>query len=157
MFVDGRELPGGTELVADLRIIGAGTAGIAIARELDAQRRRLVGALLGSGCCAITITGCGRSTAIDLGDLLDVEAARHVGQAYLAETPAAANPSTLLTLLTGDQRPATDEEFAEQLRTRIAADFDNPETTRVLGGWVLSVTECRLAALATFSRRVDLR
>ncbi len=88
---------------------------------------------------------------------MDVKAARHAGQAYLAETPAEADPSTLLTLLTGDQRPDTDAESAEQLRTRIAADSGNPETTGVLGGWVLSVTECRLAALATFSRRVDLR
>ncbi|MGH9464483.1 MAG: NAD(P)-binding protein, partial [Thermoanaerobaculia bacterium] len=47
MFVDAAEIPSGTRLEADLCIIGAGAAGIALARELAASGREIL--LLESG------------------------------------------------------------------------------------------------------------
>ena len=47
MFADARDVPDGTELAADVCIVGAGAAGITIARELLPRGRRVV--LLESG------------------------------------------------------------------------------------------------------------
>ena len=47
MFADARDVPEGTELAADVCIVGAGAAGITIARELLSRDRRVL--LLESG------------------------------------------------------------------------------------------------------------
>src|SRR5690242_19969671 len=46
-FIDARKLPGGSELMADLVVIGAGMAGLAIAREWAGSGRTV--ALIESG------------------------------------------------------------------------------------------------------------
>lgn len=57
-FIDARELPGGSEIVADLVVIGAGMAGIAIAREWA-----------GSGRTVAFIESGGREFDADVQDL----------------------------------------------------------------------------------------
>ena len=73
-----------------------------------------------------------------------------LGRAYLRLTPAEASAETLTTLLLGDSRLALEDKTAVLARLRALArdDFRLGRTTNV-EGWLLAVTEARIAALVS--------
>ncbi len=79
-----------------------------------------------------------------------------VGRAYLSVRPAEKDARRLVSLLTADRLPlaALLDADAQTLRARVQAalseDFAQGQTVDVQG-WMLSVTESRLCALAALS------
>ena len=87
--------------------------------------------------------------------LNDRESARVVGLAYLHSVPQEADVQVLVELIalgfTGGSellRNATGEKLRQLLDLRIRQDFAE-ERMVTLHGWLLSLTEARLCALAT--------
>jgi hypothetical protein len=82
------------------------------------------------------------------------ESAAAVGTEYLRRTPDENDPNVLLERLAAsgfDAKAAdgmSDEQLIEMVRARLQADFDRGRVVNV-DGWVLSVTEARICALAT--------
>lgn len=88
--------------------------------------------------------------------IADLESARRVGQAYLAKAPAEADRQRLLAGLfprldPGEARlgdgPAS---WRDSFSTRCRRDFAEGQTVQI-EGWVLSLTEARLCALAALA------
>ncbi len=75
----------------------------------------------------------------------DREAARRVGLAYLQQVPAEADRARLIALLGPEMLNA--ENAHTLLADMTRADFAANRTI-IVQGWILSVTEARLAALA---------
>ena len=71
-----------------------------------------------------------------------------VGVRYLEEHPDEADQATLLTALPelGGEVPERPGQALQVLADQAAADHESGDTIE-LDGWVLSVTECRAAAL----------
>jgi hypothetical protein len=78
----------------------------------------------------------------------DVEAARAVGEAYLAGHPDEADEQLLLRLL-GLERGDIRADDVRRLRAAVRGDYERSDLALV-EGWYLSRTECRLCALSTY-------
>ena len=129
-----------------------------------ASRRRFLGILLGLSAWAF-VSPAGRWLGFDRAEAEDVKAygladffkhrksAEVIGREYLMQSPDERNLDTLLDrLLDGGGRGA---EFSvagagrrrEMLRELTREDFARGRVVKV-GGWILSLTEARLCALA---------
>jgi hypothetical protein len=89
----------------------------------------------------------------------DPKAAGVVGAAYLARAPAEADRERLLALLTGDHvagyrelAAADPDALLARLRAQHRDDFAAGRVADV-DGWILSLTEARLCALAALASR----
>ncbi len=88
--------------------------------------------------------------------LADLDSARRVGQAYLAKAPDEASRDRLMAQLFprldpgGAQITDRPESWRESFAMRCRRDFVEGQTVRV-DGWVLSLTEVRLCALASLA------
>lgn len=86
--------------------------------------------------------------------LADLDSARQVGRAYLTAAPAEADRDRLLAQLFPQLEPgaAADGSTAwrESFSSRCRQDFADGQTVQV-DGWVLSLTEVRLCALAALA------
>ncbi len=84
---------------------------------------------------------------------VDRSAAGIVGRVYLNDSPDERDPEKLVALIAGDSRAAWEalsndrEALYGELRRRHRADFALGKVTS-LDGWLLSLTEARLCALA---------
>jgi hypothetical protein len=83
-----------------------------------------------------------------------LDSAQTVGQEYLSAVPAEAGARTLVELVTrgmpnrsGMLRAATEDELRAFFALRVSEDFARQRTVD-LSGWILSLTEARLCALA---------
>jgi hypothetical protein len=77
----------------------------------------------------------------------DLDAAKTIGSRYLETYPAEHNRSDLcrhLSLSLGKKG-----NFKQNVESRISQDFADEDTV-ILDGWILSLTEVRLFALASF-------
>lgn len=81
---------------------------------------------------------------------------RAIGQAYLKHAPQENDKERLIALLSGDVTRAPEDGAGDDagrlLRGRIRQDFEEDRTVSVKG-WMLSVTEARIYALAVFIGR----
>ncbi|MEL7207391.1 MAG: hypothetical protein AAGK32_04015 [Actinomycetota bacterium] len=75
------------------------------------------------------------------------EATRAVGERYLAVNPEEQNPAVLRAALPPDLADVTPGQQVDAVDRAVREDFEADRITEV-DGWLLSVTECRLAALA---------
>jgi hypothetical protein len=132
------------------------------------DRRRFLAGLAGLGLAALAAGGtifamrgsrrpAGLATARVL--LADWDGAVDVGAAYLAARPDEADAERLAALLElpeelppadGPERAAALAALGESLGSRHRADF-REDRVFALGGWTLSLTELRLAAIASLS------
>jgi hypothetical protein len=78
------------------------------------------------------------------------DATQAVGRRYLEAVPAEADADVLRGLLPEGLDSPASGEGADQVAAAVRADFAGGGTVE-LDGWVLSVTECRLAALSALS------
>ena len=123
---------------------------------------RVVSALAACAAPALPSTAMTTSTAradaqAAVSRYLDVvsqrESAAAVGNEYLRCAPDEKDLNVLLARLAAsgfDAKVAegmSDEQLIEMVRARLQADFSNERVVTV-GGWVLSVTEARICALA---------
>lgn len=115
---------------------------------------------VGAGGAAVGGAGPGRAGPAGAAHLAHLfaadESARAVGRAYLCVTPAERDREALARLL-ADGEPArvgASRTRAAELRATIARrirdDFAHGRTT-VVDGWVLSLTEARVCALAALT------
>ena len=112
---------------------------------------------LAAPALAAFLAGCGRESALAQslsGFFADPESARAVGREYLELSPDEADADTVLERLAGPQRrewealAASDpDRLAQALRLQHRSDFAH-ERVVAIRGWILSVTEARLCALA---------
>lgn len=85
--------------------------------------------------------------------IADLDSARQVGRAYLAQVPAEADRERLLTQLFPRLDPGAEGGSADwrgSFAARCRQDFAEGQTVQV-EGWVLSLTEARLCALASLA------
>jgi hypothetical protein len=82
----------------------------------------------------------------------DRDAARAVGERYLAERPGEADEARLVRLLAplGDASALSADELARRVRDAVHEDFVRGRVVTV-DGWYLSRTEARLCALSTLT------
>jgi hypothetical protein len=77
--------------------------------------------------------------------------AARVGRAFLARHPAEADEAALIGFLARGMDPEGTRSAAQhRLRDRVRADFARGDTVQVQG-WILSLTEARLYALAAMA------
>jgi hypothetical protein len=133
--------------------------------EKSRERRAFLAGILSMGAAAIPLTSAASQKSLMGGffaerpDVLlaqvlqNRESARVVGRAYLAgisPKPGAAELEQAILSSVGIEVPEMQsmdhEKLHERLRTRVQHDFHEHRTVKV-NGWVLSVTEARLAAL----------
>jgi hypothetical protein len=121
----------------------------------ELTRRDLILSLLGLAAGGVLgvrdLRGETRCPAALVAVLRDRASAIALGREYLAGRPEEADLArlaraleTALALPAGDPSPA---ELRERLAARVRADFEQEEIV-VVGGWWLSRTEARVAALA---------
>jgi hypothetical protein len=123
------------------------------------RRRFLVSlatAVGGGVALVISIPGCRGEQPyyVELTEFVtDPASARILGDAYLQLQPAESDVARLVAwvfpALSNEREPPARDAVAQQLLAQIRADFDAERIVRV-GGWVLSRSEARLFALATF-------
>ncbi|MFO1068597.1 MAG: hypothetical protein U1E14_08745 [Geminicoccaceae bacterium] len=113
------------------------------------MRRRVLLGLLPAFLLSPLAAGAATPAASDpLAILADREAAARIGRAYLATVgDTAADPASLRRQLAAVLSPAGREVMRARLADAIRADFA-ASRTRLVDGWLLSETECRLCALA---------
>lgn len=109
-------------------------------------RRTFLLALLGAVLAGPFADATDAFSASATPDIKMLESVRRVGEAYLAQRPAEAVRSGLLTALEQALAGSGHAQATERLNALIRADFAVGRTIN-LDGWVLSVTECRLCAL----------
>lgn len=133
--------------------------------EQSRERRAFLAGILSLGAAAIPLTSAASQKGLIGGffaanpDVLlaqvlqDHESAKVVGRAYLAgiaPKPGAAELEQAILSSAGieaaEMQSIDPEKLHERLRTRVQLDFQEHRTVKV-NGWVLSVTEARLAAL----------
>jgi hypothetical protein len=78
----------------------------------------------------------------------DLDAARAVGEAYLANHPGEADERKLLAVL-GLGSAVVSPADLKRLRAAVRDDYERSEL-RLVNGWYLSRTEARLCALSTY-------
>lgn len=94
--------------------------------------------------------------------LLNQDSARMIGQAYVRVAPTEATPDVLFNLLLGalpaghrNLSTASDHELRRVLLLSEQQDFQEGRIVS-LDGWIASLTEARLCALAALSRPTDV-
>lgn len=114
------------------------------------ERRIVVGAL-GAAALSLALPRGLRaepSLTAALAELFgNLDSARHIGRAYLRQTPAEASRETLLSALDGTLPSAAK---GEELRRQLRQDFADGNVVTVRG-WLLSRTEARLCGLAALA------
>jgi len=107
--------------------------------------------LAAAGALGPPLTGCagGRDmTAADLAAWLPhEEAVVRLGREYLGSHPGETEPAALLKLLVPAAARLDDAAARERMLEQVRADYAEGRTL-ILSGWVLSVSEARLCALA---------
>jgi hypothetical protein len=119
-----------------------------ITRRGILARLGMAGGLLG-GLLLPRVAGA--RPAGHLAALHDLDAARRIGRAYLADHPGEADAAVLTTWL--DQalgKPASVPAARAALRRAVRDDMRGGRSV-VVDGWVLALTEARLCALAGLS------
>jgi len=116
------------------------------------DRRRFL--LLAAGGGAAVVVGLGLKLGLGDGDPRTTgaagpspAAAEAVGRRYLEETPAESTEADLRAALPDELADVQPGEETARLSAAVHADFDQGRTIE-LDGWLLSVTECRVAALS---------
>lgn len=121
------------------------------------DRRRFL--VLAAGGGTAVVVGLGLKLGLDRGDPQTTggagpspdaaadAAAEAVGRRYLEETPAESTEAELQAALPGELADVQPGEETARLAAAVQADFDQGRTVE-LDGWLLSVTECRVAALS---------
>ena len=121
------------------------------------DRRRFL--LLAAGGGAAVVVGLGLKLGLGDGDPQTTggagpspaaapdAAAEAVGRRYLEETPAESTEADLRAALPDELADVQPGEETARLSAAVHADFDQGRTIE-LDGWLLSVTECRVAALS---------
>jgi len=90
-----------------------------------------------------------------LNEAFDREAIRAVGTAYLDHHPEERDAGLLKKQIFDARQFDSQQALIQFLAGRIGRDFDNVAVVTI-DDWVLSRTEARLAALATFADSVSL-
>lgn len=108
--------------------------------------------LAAAGALGPPLAGCGgearEMTAAELAAWLPGEAAVvRLGREYLEGVPDENEAATLLGLLVADAGNLDDAAARARMLSQIRADYAGGRTV-ILSGWVLSVSEARLCALA---------
>jgi hypothetical protein len=112
------------------------------------RRRLLLGLLPAFLVAPLAAASAAPLPADPLAILADRAAAARSGRAYLATAgAAAADPHALRRELAAVLRPSHRDDARARLAEAIRADFA-ASRTRLVDGWLLSETECRLCALA---------
>ena len=120
------------------------------------SRRDFLAALAAAAAVPVlpSIAGAGEQTDLVRDFFTDEAAVRKIGELYLTAFPGERDATTLQSLIapggTADWFDTTTaKELTAHIRTQVRADFGSAFNTRtvVLSGWVLAVTEARLAAL----------
>ena len=110
----------------------------------------------GIGCLAPVSLACGSGDALESAlreFFVDRRAAGIVGRVYLNSTPEENDPQRLVSLIARDTRDILEallhdrEALHAELRRRHRGDFARGDVA-LLDGWLLSLTEARLCALA---------
>ena len=110
----------------------------------------------GIGCLAPVSWACGGGDTLQTAlaeFFVDASAAGSVGRAYLNSAPGERDPQQLVALIAGDDRAAWEallpdrQALYSELRRRHHDDFAY-DRVAALDGWLLSLTEARLYALA---------
>ena len=116
----------------------------------------LLGALVGGFATAATSMPAGRAARLDAA-LSDIDAAARLGRRYLATLSKSPDPGRLvdeiesgLAAAPGGPPPWDVEEVTARARWAVDQDYLQGRVTDV-GGWVLSLTEAKLFALAALS------
>ena len=118
-----------------------------------ARRAFLVRALMlaAAGALGPPLAGCGRGRGVSAADLAawlpHEEAVVRLGREYLGSHPGETEPAALLKLLVPAAARLDDAAARERMLVQVRADYAAGRTV-ILSGWVLSVSETRLCALA---------
>jgi hypothetical protein len=125
------------------------------------DRRRFL-ALIAGGGAALVAAGVGLRIGLDDGtepaaDSVPTPASptpdaatAAIGERYLEETPTEASAADLRRLLPEELSDVSPGEQTDRVANAVRADFEQDRIVE-LDGWLLSVTECRLAALSVVS------
>jgi hypothetical protein len=112
--------------------------------------------LAAAGMVTAPLAGCGSRSGVGgeagpealAGFMLKDDAVIRLGHEYLAASPEEADPETLTGLLAAGLPDLDDPSARQTLLVKVKEDYAASRTV-ILSGWVLSVSESRLCALAT--------
>ena len=133
--------------------------------ETSRERRSFLAGILSLGATALPLTSAASQQGLTSGVfghcpdaspvqlLQNRESARVVGRAYLAGVSRVPEVAELEQSILGsagigatEMESMDHEKLHERLRARVRLDFEEHRTVKV-NGWMLSITEARLAAL----------
>jgi hypothetical protein len=123
------------------------------------SRRAVLGRLGGLLASIATAAGCDRrpdddawSALVSTGVVPDDVAAIELGRLYRELHPEEGSARDLQAALAGTLAPTTPEGWRRHLASAMAADLESAYCLE-LDGWVMTVTEARLLAVASLAAR----